>query len=952
MGAAVAIFYTATTSLFLIAFDRTMLPKAYIAGGLLIYGLGAITNYLHPRVQFSRLVYGLTYFLIFSVAVLLLCYELTDIKWFIFLLFIWNRVFVFVNGLTFWATASKIFNILQAKRLFGVIGTGEVVSSIVSFFSVPLLLRFFSTDHLLYIVAGAVGVCIFLISHILRRYSSKLAVVAEVEAAAAHADTHSWKDLLGNPYYVFVGLLSMMPVIGLFFVDFMFAVESKNVFPDNELLASFLGVFFGFCAIFEIVIKTVLYGRVISRFGLKLGITLLPLTLLFSITLAVSYGVVYGTTALFFAFIVMSRFFMSSVRKSVHEPSFQVLLQPIPAAERTSFLSRIEGGPKALGNLIPGVILLVLTSMSFIGTVQIAAFFLIFLMGWYFLSIKIQVKYRTALRELLKKSESSVREVQDTYYHIARRIAEFKKPASLNFEYSNFTFIIKLAESKRVQDRLLAAELLSESGRYRARHYLMRLIHDESCEVQKAALMAAGSMRSPELLPEVVGYLASPRTHEAAAYALLSMGEPIVRELGRSFVYEGGNAEIQVRLVRIIRQIGGAGAVKFLRSVINYPETRIRDEVYEGLKYLNYHVNISERSYVASELDDRISLYVWLMAAQHDLEEYPPHSCIRQALEQEKRRLLPRIFTLLSLLSTEQRYDFITELLWEDERTYGYLLEVLHMTLPDEWKDKMIPLFEDNPLEEKLKKAAEFFPQAQLDPEDRLKDVANNHFSRISCWLKVVALDELTRTGHDHSLVLGAHAVAPDEIIAETALRAMYHRHYPRFQELHSIMQAQKDDFHSGICQRIIDSSGEPESLILKVVALKKTDWFARLFEDDLIPLACELEKCSIPQGHGMPAELLGRYEKSLWVLASGELIVKGENGNILHLRAFDTFETSNNQPGLQLEAVSNVVLYGINAVGEVYLQIIGKEETALGRGTGETAMDKQKSKDNTLTAK
>ena len=134
MGVAVAIFYTATTSLFLLSFERTMLPKAYIAGGVVVYALGLMTSYVQKRIRFSYLLNGLIYFLMLSVTGLVISYQFSDIKWFIFFLFVWNRVFVFVNGITFWSTAARLFNLQQAKRLFGLISTGEVVSSILSYF--------------------------------------------------------------------------------------------------------------------------------------------------------------------------------------------------------------------------------------------------------------------------------------------------------------------------------------------------------------------------------------------------------------------------------------------------------------------------------------------------------------------------------------------------------------------------------------------------------------------------------------------------------------------------------------------------------------------------------------------------------------------------------------------------------------------------------------------------
>lgn len=896
MGVAVAIFYTATTSLFLLSFERTMLPKAYIAGGVVVYALGLMTSYVQKRIRFSYLLNGLIYFLMLSVTGLVISYQFSDIKWFIFFLFVWNRVFVFVNGITFWSTAARLFNLQQAKRLFGLISTGEVVSSILSYFSVPLLLKFMATDQLLYIVALAVGACILLMSLIISRFSGQLSVVADtVPREATFTDeSRSWKRFLANPYYLLVFLLAMLPVVGLFFVDFMFAIESKEVFPDKELLASFLGVFFGFCALIEIVIKTVLYNKLIARFGLTLGVVLLPLTLVFSLTLAVSYGAVYGTTSLFFAFIVLSRFFMSSVRKSINEPSFQVLMQPIPASERADVQSRIEGGPKALGNIVPGVILLLLTSVSFLGTVQIAAFFLLILFGWIFVALKVQGQYRRVLRTLLEKSQAGVKRSLDAYHYAAVRLAEARRTAALSSEQSSFEFIVKLVDSPRAANRVLAAGLLGESGRYFAHIHLARLITDEVEEVQKAALVAAASVRSPELWPLLIDHLGRDATHEAAAYGLLGVGEPTLRELARSFGRSAGHTVLQVRMIRVIRQVGGAKAIRFLRSALNYPEVQVRGEIYEALKGLGYQATSTERTYLASEINERIGLLVWVLAAQHDLDVYPPASAIQSAIESEKNRIIPKIFTLLSLLPGGQRYDYVSDLLHnESGEDRGYLLEVMNMTLPDEWKGKLIPLFEDQPLAEKLKRCAADYPQPGLGPRERLSDIVNGRYSQVSSWLRATALHELAQFPEDNSLILTAHAVSPDEIIAEIALLALYKSNPTRFESLQRAMETRNDDFHIKICHRVTASTISRDSLWCRVRALRGAGEFARRTEEELLTVAPFLNKYALVEGQAVSADWLVRPGKALWLVTTGVLTIRHDTGPTEQIGPLEGYELS-----------------------------------------------------------
>ena len=50
--------------------------------------------------------------------------------------------------LEYWAVASRIYDVRQAKRLFGLIGTGEVIARIVGAFSVPLLVGWFGVAEL------------------------------------------------------------------------------------------------------------------------------------------------------------------------------------------------------------------------------------------------------------------------------------------------------------------------------------------------------------------------------------------------------------------------------------------------------------------------------------------------------------------------------------------------------------------------------------------------------------------------------------------------------------------------------------------------------------------------------------------------------------------------------------------------------------------------------------
>ncbi|MCK5093404.1 MAG: hypothetical protein KAR18_01685, partial [Spirochaetes bacterium] len=58
-----------------------------------------------------------------------------------FILLVWVDAEIILSGLVFWTTANRLYNIRQAKRLFGLIGSGQVIAYIAAGALIPLLVR-------------------------------------------------------------------------------------------------------------------------------------------------------------------------------------------------------------------------------------------------------------------------------------------------------------------------------------------------------------------------------------------------------------------------------------------------------------------------------------------------------------------------------------------------------------------------------------------------------------------------------------------------------------------------------------------------------------------------------------------------------------------------------------------------------------------------------------------
>jgi AAA family ATP:ADP antiporter len=121
-----------------------------------------------------------------------------------------------------------------------------------------------------------------------------------------------------------------------------------------------------------------------------------------------------------------------------------------------------------------------------------------------------------------------------------------------------------------------------------------------------------------------------------------------------------------------------------------------------------------------------------------------------------------------------------------------------------------------------LSRYREIFPQASLSVEDRLKDVINKDFTRISRWTKAVAIMELKAFPPERvTTILVANAVSPSRVISETAFYVLRILNPSRFESLRQVMIKENDVFHQKIIEPLEWLSTEEDLLICKLRRLR-----------------------------------------------------------------------------------------------------------------------------------
>lgn len=799
-GVSIYIFYLVANALFLVNYDKFMLPVAYIGGGVLLFFIGKINVSFQRKVNFSRLSVILILFQLAAVAAMMFSYEATALKWITLVMFIWNRVSVYVNNVTFWTSSSKIFNLEQAKRIFSLIATGDVVASIVSYFSVNVLLnsKVMRTEELLYICMAALVISLGFMLVIIANYNQKLAVTTSDPSGEVEATSES-RPVFKNDYQMLLLLLGMLPVLGVYFGEFIFSVEVKRQFPVKDQLTLFLGQFFFISAIIELLVKVFFYRFAIRTFGLVSGIIILPVALIVVLSLAILFTSLDFSV---FFYILLSRFLCISIKKSFSDTSFQILYQPLSKTESHALQNKVEIYAKPLGYILAGVILLILMRVGLGEPVQIMSVFVLILIGWTFASFRMQSTYQTMLGNLFSGLSGMFQTKK-----VAQEPALIQPDTAVRPRPLPFEEIVKKATSPFFEDRLEAIELLGQSKRFLAFKYLIPFLQDKNDGLKTAAIKAAAANGNPELWPYLFETICSDVFHAPTAHALVSMGDRILPELNDYFDKSDDQIETQIRVIGIVKQIESEQALRFLRQKLTHPALAIRHKVFDALASQGYGVKLNERPGVIQEVGQHIAFMVWIIAAQKDLtrSRFLHSEVLQDALTNEYQDAVSELINMLTILTKERRLYFIQDSVRSrDENTRSYLLEILNMAIPLEHKSRVLPLFEDIPLTDRLVKLQSLYPQQKLSGEERLHDIINKDFARLSVSTKALAIRELNNfPSEETSFTLAANAVSPVKVIAEAALDVLHKIDPKRFEELYQTMKWSEDDFHCSVCHTI-----------------------------------------------------------------------------------------------------------------------------------------------------
>jgi len=212
---------------------------------------------------------------------------------------------------------------------------------------------------------------------------------------------------LRNRYVLLIFVMFIISISSNYFIDFVFFGQTQIRYQNQDELARFLGVFFGAIQLAVLLISTFVSGRLISRYGIKLGLLTLPVIFMASMLLVVGIGTVIGQVGIFFWFVAFAKVCEDTLRWPFEQPSLRVLYTPIPSDRRLASQVAVEGRGNPLGAGFAGVCLLIFIWLRFPTVVPFTYFMVGLFLIWIALVALVYREYITALLQALTRRQLS-----------------------------------------------------------------------------------------------------------------------------------------------------------------------------------------------------------------------------------------------------------------------------------------------------------------------------------------------------------------------------------------------------------------------------------------------------------------------------------------------------------------------------------------------------------------
>ena len=282
-------------------------------------------------------------------------------SWAPWALYIWSSLFGVFIVMQFWLLAAELFDVREAKRLFGLVGAGAILGALAGGVVAQVVAVRWSARALL-LVAAAMLVGAAVLGHVVwplrPEEEEEPAREGEVEGSSVGVF-----ELLRTPSLLrLIAVALLLSTVTTTLIDWQVKAIAKHAFAsDADAMARFFGALFTWQSVAALGVQVFVTGWLLRRAGLAVGRLVLPVAVAagsVAILLHPALAITIVTAAGF------AKVAEGGLRFAVDKATVELTWLPVPTATRRSTKSFIDTVFDRLGTGVTGVLWLGLAAVG------------------------------------------------------------------------------------------------------------------------------------------------------------------------------------------------------------------------------------------------------------------------------------------------------------------------------------------------------------------------------------------------------------------------------------------------------------------------------------------------------------------------------------------------------------------------------------------------------------
>ncbi|MEQ6165577.1 cyclic nucleotide-binding domain-containing protein [Ekhidna sp. MALMAid0563] len=422
MGILLATYQIGAETLFLSVLGDKWLDEAFFSAGAAGIVSTALFVFLQRKINFSTLVISATFVILLFIGGIRAAFEFVgydtevtgQFQLIPFILFVMIGPVTSITLLGFWGVFGRVFDLRASKRIIGGIDTGQLMATMIAFFSIPVLTTYLinATYDLLFVSGiAALGVFIFTLLLAINYNLNKATKVLKGE----EVEKVSFTSLVKDRYLRLLSIFLVFSMGAAVFMDYTFLSATETMYPEEQDLANFLSFFSGTVIVVSFLIQSFINDIIIGKFGLKVALMTMPLILILFTVGAIIVGHIFGYETkgpeyiMFFVLISVGKLFTAALKDALENPAFKLFFLPIDIKIRFDIQTRIEGVVNEIATFLAGAAQMGLGLLVFFKLIHYSYFILFLAAGIIYMAGKLFEEYKKTLKTTLEKQKAGLK---------------------------------------------------------------------------------------------------------------------------------------------------------------------------------------------------------------------------------------------------------------------------------------------------------------------------------------------------------------------------------------------------------------------------------------------------------------------------------------------------------------------------------------------------------------